>query len=100
MSAKGKDKVSQPLKPGKSVSSAKPIDDLVSKYFWLVIPVLTILYFVYKNVSVGFYQDDEIAQYINMINFWHDPAVILGNFAKPGYKIFLVFIRDVFYLAL
>ena len=90
MSAKSKDKAAQPVKSGKSVNSAKPIDELVSKYFWLVIPVLTILYFMYKNVSVGFYQDDEIAQYINMINFWHDPAVVLGNFAKPGYKIFLV----------
>lgn len=90
MSAKTKEKVPQPGKTGIPQNAAKPIDDLVSKYFWLIIPVLTILYFLYKNVSVGFYQDDEIAQYINMINFWHDPGIILGNFAKPGYKILMV----------
>jgi hypothetical protein len=39
---------------------------------------------------VGFYQDDEVAQYINMLQFWHDPWVILGNGPKPGYKIFMV----------
>ena len=45
---------------------------------------------MYRNISAGFYQDDEIAQYINMINFWHDPGAILGNGPKPGYKIFMV----------
>ncbi len=90
MSAKSKVKSVQASKPAKNQGSVKPLDDIVSKYFWLIIPVLTVLYFLYKNISVGFYQDDEIAQYINMINFWHDPSVILGNFAKPGYKILTV----------
>jgi len=61
-----------------------------SKYFWLIIPVLTILYYSYRNIAVGFYQDDEVAQYINMLQFWHDPWAILGNGPKPGYKIFMV----------
>lgn len=61
-----------------------------SKYFWLIIPILTILYFSYRKIAVGFYQDDEVAQYINMLNFWQDPWVILGNGPKPGYKIFMV----------
>lgn len=61
-----------------------------SKYLWLIIPVLTILYYSYRKIAVGFYQDDEVAQYINMLNFWHDPWVILGNGPKPGYKIFMV----------
>lgn len=61
-----------------------------SKYFWLIIPILAILYFSYRKISLGFYQDDEVAQYINMLNFWHDPWVILGNGPKPGYKIFMV----------
>lgn len=60
------------------------------KYIWLVIPILTIVYFITSKYSVGFYQDDEIAQYINMLEFWHDPALILGNAPKPGYKIFMV----------
>lgn len=61
-----------------------------SKYFWLIIPILAILYFSYRKIAVGFYQDDEVAQYINMLNFWQDPWVILGNGPKPGYKIFMV----------
>lgn len=61
-----------------------------SKYFWLIIPVLAALYYSYRNIAVGFYQDDEVAQYINMLNFWQDPWVILGNGPKPGYKIFMV----------
>lgn len=61
-----------------------------SKYFWLLIPILAILYYSYRKIAIGFYQDDEVAQYINMLNFWQDPWVILGNGPKPGYKIFMV----------
>lgn len=61
-----------------------------SGYFWLVIPLLTVLYYSYRQVAVGFYQDDEVAQYINMLHFWQDPWAILGNGPKPGYKIFMV----------
>lgn len=61
-----------------------------SKYFWLIIPLLAILYYSYRKISMGFYQDDEVAQYINMLNFWNDPWAILGNGPKPGYKIFMV----------
>lgn len=61
-----------------------------SRYFWIIIPVLAILYYSYRKISVGFYQDDEVAQYINMLNFRHDPWVIIGNGPKPGYKIFMV----------
>lgn len=60
------------------------------KFFWLIIPVLAILYYSYRKIAVGFYQDDEVAQYINMLNFWVDPSAILGNGPKPGYKIFMV----------
>ncbi|MCI0449301.1 MAG: glycosyltransferase 87 family protein [Chlorobi bacterium] len=61
-----------------------------SRYYWLIIPVLTVLFYSYRVISSGFYQDDEVAQYINMLNFWQDPWVILGNGPKPGYKIFMV----------
>lgn len=60
------------------------------RYLWLIIPILTVLYYSYRKIAVGFYQDDEVAQYINMLNFWQDPWVILGNGPKPGYKIFMV----------
>ncbi|HRE41193.1 MAG TPA: hypothetical protein PLG90_07650 [Ignavibacteria bacterium] len=64
--------------------------DLINKYFWLVIPIFAVIYFISSRYSVGFYQDDEIGQYLNMIQFWSDPFAILGNNPKPGYKIFLV----------
>lgn len=63
---------------------------LIEKYFWIIIPILTAVYFISSKYSAGFYQDDEVAQYINMIQFWSDPFVILGNSPKPGYKIFMV----------
>jgi len=66
------------------------IDDTLGKYFWLIIPILTAVYFISSRFSVGFYQDDEISQYINMIDFWVNPSVILGNAPKPGWKIFMV----------
>jgi len=69
-----------------------PFDDnpLIAKYFWLVIPLFTLIYFISSKYSLGFYQDDEVGQYINMLSFWSDPFVILGNSPKPGYKIFMV----------
>lgn len=66
------------------------IDSYFDKYFWLVIPVLAVVYFVLSRYSTGFYQDDEIQQYVNMLDFWKNPWAILGNAAKPGYKIFMV----------
>jgi len=83
----------QPLKSG-SIFDIKYLETdfetKYSKYFWLLIPVLTLLYYSYRNISTGFYQDDEVAQYINMIQFWQNPWIILGNFPKPGYKIFMI----------
>lgn len=83
-----------PLKKQESVLnipySESSFEEKYSKYFWIIIPVLTILYYSYRKIAVGFYQDDEVAQYINMLNFWQDPWVILGNGPKPGYKIFMV----------
>ncbi len=67
------------------------IDEKLGKYFWIVIPILTVIYFISSRYSVGFYQDDEISQYINMIDFWANPSVILGNAPKPGWKIFYGF---------
>lgn len=61
------------------------------KFLWILIPILAILFYSYRKIAVGFYQDDEVAQYINMLQFWNDPSVILGNGPKPGYKIFMVF---------
>jgi hypothetical protein len=72
------------------VKNVKTIDEYIGKYFWVVIPVLAIIYYISSRYSQGFYQDDEISQYLNMLQFWRDPSVILGNNPKPGYKIFMV----------
>ena len=45
------------------------------------------LYFAYSFLSDGFYQHDEAAHFLNMRTFWHDPNAVLGNWAKPGYKL-------------
>jgi hypothetical protein len=40
--------------------------------------------------SPGFYQHDEVAHYLNMVEFWYDPRNIVTLWAKPGFKIFYV----------
>lgn len=49
-----------------------------------------LVYFTYSFFSDGYYQHDEAAHYLNMRSFWYDPSVIMGNWAKPGYKILYV----------
>ncbi len=71
-------------------STSPDLDSIFEKYFWLVIPVLAVIYYVSSKYSTGFYQDDEIGHFNNMREFWSDPFVILGNWPKPGYKLFMV----------
>ncbi len=82
---KNKSKASQPKK-----TIEYNLDIYYSKYYWLIIPLLIIIYFVYSYYSNGFYQDDEVAHYINMRDFWSNPWIIMSNWGKPGWKIFLV----------
>lgn len=72
------------------INQEKIIGDGIDKYFWVVIPILTLIYFWISNISQGFYQDDEIAQYLNAVKFKVDAFSILGNNPKPGWKIFLL----------
>ncbi|MBK7810048.1 MAG: hypothetical protein IPO62_01050 [Saprospiraceae bacterium] len=44
----------------------------------------------YAGVNDGFYQGEEGAHYINMKEFWENPGIIMGNWAKTGWKIFMV----------
>jgi len=78
--------------PGRNLKNVTSIDNypLIKKYFWIIIPLLTVIYYLSSKYSVGFYQDDEIGHYTNMKEFWTDPFVILGNWSKPGYKVFMV----------
>lgn len=82
-------KVVQKTVPKKNENKSSVIP-IIEKYFWIVIPVFAVIYFISGRYSQGFYQDDEISQFLNMLQFWSDPSCILGNNPKPGYKIFMV----------
>lgn len=69
---------------------AYDLDRDYSKYYWLIIPLLVLIYYIYSRYSNGFYQDDEVAHFINMRDFWSDPFIIMSNWGKPGWKIFMV----------
>ena len=77
------------ISPNKN-SSIPDFDLKISKYFYLVIPILTIIYYISSKYSLGYYQDDEIGHFLNMLQFWNDPYVIVGNWPKFGYKVFMV----------
>ena len=66
------------------------VDKEFFSYSWLLIPCLTVIYFIYSFYSTGFYQDDEVGHFMNMRDFWSNPFVIMSNWGKPGWKIFLV----------
>jgi hypothetical protein len=65
-------------------------DPIVGKYFFYIIPILVVVYYLYSTISTGFYQDEEYGHFFSMLRFWDDPAAILGNWDKPGYKILYV----------
>lgn len=60
------------------------------KYLWMATGILALLYFAYSLKSKGFYQQDEANHFLSMLRFWYDPQAIMGNWAKPGYKILYV----------
>jgi hypothetical protein len=64
--------------------------NLTEQQLWMLTVATAAVYFVYSFFSDGFYQHDEISHYLNMLNFWSDPKVILGNWAKPGFKLLYV----------
>jgi hypothetical protein len=78
-----------PINRASASLSTYDFDKDYSKYYWLLIPILTIIYFTYSYFSNGFYQDDEVAHYLNMRDFWTNPWIIMSNWGKPGWKIFL-----------
>ena len=52
---------------------------------------LAVVYFVLSRLSDGFYQHDEVAHFISMRQFWHDPNVALGNWAGAVEDAFAAF---------
>jgi hypothetical protein len=69
---------------------AQPELDFRTVHALILSGILVAVYFLYSFISDGFYQDDEIAHYQQMRLFWQQPEVILGNWAKPGFKIVYV----------
>ena len=54
--------------------------------------ILTVLFFiffwVYSQYSDGFYQQDEIGHYLQIIDFWSNPlSYLLDMWARGGYKL-------------
>ncbi len=59
-------------------------------HLWALTALAFLGFAYYSTKSVGYYQDDEIAHFMSMIGFWDDPTSIMGNWAKPGYKLLYV----------
>ncbi|HET6568244.1 MAG TPA: hypothetical protein VFG50_09800 [Rhodothermales bacterium] len=65
-----------------------PVEIRLREVYLLGLTLLTAAaYFAYSFASDGFYQHDEASHFMNMRGFWHDPSSVLGNWAKPGYKL-------------
>lgn len=54
---------------------------------WLM---LAFICYLLSYASTGMYQGEEGVHYMNMKLFWENPNVILGNWAKPGWKLIYV----------
>lgn len=63
--------------------------EFTNHQLWLATGLAALVSILYSLFSDGFYQHDEAAHFINMQRFWHTPEVIMGNWAKPGYKILI-----------
>ncbi len=82
--------------PNKPVITINPIvlanqPFIVSNTVLLALTIgMVAFYFLFSNTSNGFYQQDEAAHYVSMLNFWNNPNNIIGNWEKPGYKFIYV----------
>lgn len=87
MSKKKPTKKKQNVAPKKEQKVKEYISKL-SNIKLLGITLLTaIIYWIFSFYSDGMYQGEEGIHYINMKEFWENPRKILGNWAKPGWKI-------------
>lgn len=80
------------ITPPKNTTSANILQPFVVSdtiLFSLTLIVMA-FYFIFSNTSDGFYQQDEAAHYVSMLNFWNNPNNIIGNWEKPGYKFIYV----------
>jgi hypothetical protein len=79
-----------PQAPAAKPVAAPPADPgvfLTNSQLLTLTAALAGLYFLYSRAATGFYQQDEAAHFLSMRGFWHDANSVLGNWAKPGYKL-------------
>jgi hypothetical protein len=81
-----------PAAPKNSISAPSiSVPSQTPTWVWAVATgLVAFFYFFWSTKSNGFYQQDEAGHFIGMLDFWHDPASILGNWAKWGYKLLYV----------
>ncbi|MBO6534707.1 MAG: hypothetical protein JJ966_00705 [Balneolaceae bacterium] len=61
--------------------------DFLQNHLVISTILLVVVYYLFSIFSEGFYQHDEAAHFTNMLQFWHQPEVIMGNWGKPGFKL-------------
>lgn len=84
---KQKNKDTSPKKPENEATEASFSFGEKDSHLWVLTALAFFGFAYYSTKSVGYYQDDEIAHFMSMIGFWDEPTSIMGNWAKPGYKL-------------
>lgn len=65
----------------------RQVSEITNAHLFWICGFLALSYFVFSFFSEGFYQHDEAAHYVNMLRIWHNPEMMMGNWAKPGFKL-------------
>lgn len=76
-----------PSQNNNSTTLNAPSKDNSNTYAIVFSVLLSLIYFAYSFFSKGVYQHDEVAHFVTMKSFWHDPNSILTNWHKPGFKL-------------
>jgi hypothetical protein len=80
-------KIKGPVDPIISQNTISKLSNFQLFGLWVLI---ALIYYALSYTSSGMYQGEEGVHYINMKEFWHKPNGILGNWAKPGWKLLYV----------
>lgn len=79
--------MAQPTQATPAPTAFVPVSQVSVKMLLGLTAAVTLFYFLFSFASQGFYQQDEANHFTSMLRFWHDPNSVLGNWAKPGYKV-------------
>ena len=81
----------KPIKIGEQIRNTLIYEWQNEKLLYLFLIIHFVSLYAFSFYSDGFYQGEEGAHYINMKMFWENPSVILGNWAKTGWKLLYIF---------